>query len=106
MNADTFGKRDLVAYTVDEHVAERPQVQHTGRPDVRIYFSEGTGRRACEYQHVVSLNLPAATAYLRNELALFGKVGDADARLFGKVIHAIGTEGRTLAVHLRPRYNF
>ncbi len=69
---------------------------------VRIYFSDSAGRRSRQYH--VDYKTDIAISTLRRELAFDGQVGVEVARLWGKVIHGVGTEEGIMTVHLRQRY--
>jgi hypothetical protein len=69
---------------------------------VRIYESDSWGRRRKQLRYEYDWDY--GFMFLKRALA-FGSATDVpEARLWGKVIHAVGSEEGVPTVHLRPRY--
>jgi hypothetical protein len=103
---DTFNEPDAQIDTWEPSLprAVPPRPSASGR--VLIYYSDHDGRRSRRSQYVVEVDSVLAAEYIRRALSLFGLVNMPDACLFGAVIHGIGSEGGTMAVHLRSRYSW
>jgi hypothetical protein len=103
MAIDTFDDFGFFDCTPVEIPKEEIYVDYgTRKTLVRIYWSDNAGRRS--KQRHVDYKTDIAIQMLRSQLAFDGQVGVPEARLWGKVIHGIGTEEGIMTVHLRQRY--
>jgi hypothetical protein len=103
-NPDTFGPCGVGLVDITPTISkEAIYVDYHTRPTlVRIYFSDRLGRRSKQY--FVDYKTDIGISQLRSQLAFDGQVEVPVARLWGKVIHGIGTEEGIMTVHLRQRY--
>lgn len=106
-NPDTFGPHGVgVVDITPEYGPDYPPRElrrEAPEPKIRIYQTFGRyGRRSKQTRYEWEFDY--GLSWLKRALALAGMTDFPEARLWGKVIHAIGTEEGILTVHLRERY--
>lgn len=102
-NIDTFGPYGVGVVDCTPQDYKFKETQDLDSKDaIRIYMSDRLGRRS--RQRKMTYDFSYGMMFLKRELALAGEVGIPEARLWGKVIHCVGTEDGLLTVHLRQRY--
>lgn len=105
-NPDTFNAHGVGYVDITPEYGGDPveKFPRTPQPLIRVYWSDRLGRRSKRQYHRADYSDEYGIMIIRRELAFDGQVEVPEARLWGKIIHGIGTEEGIMTVHLRPRY--